>query len=153
MKLLVKSFLLSATLAIFAACNNQASNIPASGQTDSTAVQAEPAYKVAFSIMNLEADPNTSPEDMGEIASDLGFYMMEAKDELAGSGIEFVAPEGKYDSLPVSVGGKLVKYINGKNLSPAGECCGYVVAQNGKEPAFIAVQPSITANNIKAYFK
>lgn len=150
MKLLVKSFLLSATLAIFAACNNQAANAPASGQTDST---TEPAYKVAFSVMNLEADPNTSPEDMGEIASDLGFYMLEAKDALAGSGIEFISVEGKYDSLPVSVGGKLVKYINGKALIKQGECCGYVVAQNGKEPAFVAVEPGMTANNIKAYFK
>lgn len=116
---------------------------------------AEPAYKMAFGIIDLQPDPKKPAEDLAEVASDIGFYMMEAKDALnnSQSGVTFVVVEdGNYRKIPVQVNGKLLKHIDGKALMKKGECCGYVVVQNGKEPAFIPVEPSVTAKRMREYF-
>ena len=134
---------------------SMAASAPVSAPTSppASAPSTEATYKLAFGILDIKANPKTSQEDLAEIASDMGFYMMEAKDTLANSGIVFeTIDETKYGKIPVMVNGKLLKYINGKALMKNGGCCGFVVIKNGKEPTFISLAPRETAKRIKAYF-
>ncbi len=154
-KIKMKKLSLFAALSLlFFACGNNAGTQPA--PTVSTpAVSTEADYKIIVPINDLQPAKNASPDDMGEIASDVGMYLIEAEDALKAKGYQVAQTCFVRDSVKiVDKSDKLLKYVSVK-AAMKDECCGIVVAKTGKEPLFIPLDAQ-TANMLTAadnYFK
>jgi hypothetical protein len=156
----MKSYFFLPVFSIFALGCNSGTPAPANNTNSNTSVSVpaapiEATYKLIVPINDLQPEKGVSPEDMGETASDVGFYMMGVEDDLKAKGYQITEYNFVRDSIKiVDKSNKLVKYISVKTQMKT-ECCGFVLAQTGREPKFIPVD-AVTENTVKAaeaYFK
>lgn len=147
------------SVAFFACQNNSAPapqptpNTPPAASAGTVATEAE--YKVIVPINDLQPAKGASQDDMGEIASDVGTYLMEAEDALKAKGYQVADYCFVRDSVKiVDKANKLVKYTSVK-AQMKDDCCGIVVAKTGKEPLFIPLNAETTkmVEAAETYFK
>ena len=154
----MKKFLFLTSLVFFGwACNNSA---PAPTPAVNNAVSTEAAYQLIVPINDFNPPTNKkmSEEEMqnlAESASDVGFYMMTMEDSLKAMNYQMTEYNSVRDSIKiVEKSGKLVKYVSVKSQMGE-ECCGFVLAQTGKEPLFVKLSTDLTEakSKVTEYFK
>jgi len=147
---------------MFTSCNNTTSTNNATQNatspkepTSSTSQEQTPAptqdlpYKALIAI---DICQYTAPE----AAEDAGFYMIKIEDALEQLGIKTQRLPEQVDMKKVEIkapDGTVVKTVDLTNIVTSDNCVGFLVARDGAQHQFIALDPLDAEKKIKAYFK